>query len=88
MQQRGKKTVVVHRDSANTYCTREWQKLYVKLSKRISSPEEAPSVYCEAKLADPLYQSAKLQVFKAIQRAGLGTWVKKPPEQDQFLLTL
>ncbi|KAM4706301.1 double-stranded RNA-specific editase B2 [Rhinophrynus dorsalis] len=65
-----------------------WSKIYGKLSARISNHGEAPSIYCEAKLVDPLYQSVKQQLFKAIQKAGLGTWVKKPPEQEQFLLTL
>ncbi|MEE6467186.1 hypothetical protein FKM82_007159, partial [Ascaphus truei] len=65
-----------------------WAKLYEKLSTRISSHGERPSVYCEAKLVDPMYQSVKQQLFKAVEKAGLGTWVKKPPEQDQFLLTL
>lgn len=47
-----------------------------------------PSVYSEAKLVAQTYQSVKQQLFKAFQKAGLGTWVKKPPEQDQFLLTV
>ncbi|XP_041423307.1 double-stranded RNA-specific editase B2 [Xenopus laevis] len=65
-----------------------WARLYGKLSTRISSHEETPALYSDAKLAHPVYQSAKQKMFKAIQRSGLGTWVKKPPEQDQFLLTL
>ncbi|KAM8966625.1 double-stranded RNA-specific editase B2 isoform 2-T2 [Pelodytes ibericus] len=65
-----------------------WSKLYEKLSSRFSRFEEIPSMYCEAKLTDSLYQTVKQQLFLAIQKAGLGTWVKKPPEQDQFLLTL
>uniref|UniRef100_A0A8C5MXL0 Adenosine deaminase RNA specific B2 (inactive) n=1 Tax=Leptobrachium leishanense TaxID=445787 RepID=A0A8C5MXL0_9ANUR len=65
-----------------------WSKLYGKLSSRTTCEGEMPSVYCEAKLLDSLHQSAKQQLFKAIQKAGLGTWLKKPPEQEQFLLTL
>uniref|UniRef100_A0A670YHC8 Adenosine deaminase RNA specific B2 (inactive) n=1 Tax=Pseudonaja textilis TaxID=8673 RepID=A0A670YHC8_PSETE len=42
----------------------------------------------EAKLVAHVYQSAKQQLFRAFQKAGLGTWVKKPPEQDQFLLVV
>ncbi|XP_062900453.1 double-stranded RNA-specific editase B2 isoform X1 [Mobula hypostoma] len=63
----------------------QWAKLYGKLSTRTSSLRGTPSVYCEAKLAAEDYQAAKQQLFKALQRADLGTWVKKPPEQDQFL---
>ncbi|XP_013908038.1 PREDICTED: double-stranded RNA-specific editase B2 isoform X2 [Thamnophis sirtalis] len=64
----------------------QWAKLYGKLSTPISSHGEVPSVYSEAKLVAHVYQSAKQQLFRAFQKAGLGTWVKKPPEQDQFLL--
>ncbi|XP_062840257.1 double-stranded RNA-specific editase B2 isoform X2 [Anolis carolinensis] len=65
-----------------------WAKLYGKLSTRILSHGDVPSVYSEAKLVAHTYQSVKQQLFKAFQKAGLGTWVKKPPEQDQFLLTV
>uniref|UniRef100_A0A8D0FJX9 A to I editase domain-containing protein n=4 Tax=Strigidae TaxID=30459 RepID=A0A8D0FJX9_STROC len=65
-----------------------WAKLHGKLSTRIPSHGDMPSVYSEAKLVAQTYQSVKQQLFKAFQKAGLGTWVKKPPEQDQFLLTV
>ncbi|KAM9232111.1 double-stranded RNA-specific editase B2 [Leptosomus discolor] len=65
-----------------------WAKLQGKLSTRIPSHGDMPSVYSEAKLVAQTYQSVKQQLFKAFQKAGLGTWVKKPPEQDQFLLTV
>ncbi|CAH2282092.1 double-stranded RNA-specific editase B2 [Pelobates cultripes] len=65
-----------------------WSKLYGKLSSRTLIHGEMPLLYSAAKLLDSLHQSVKHQLVKAIQKAGLGTWVKKPPEQDQFLLTL
>ncbi|NXX47146.1 RED2 editase, partial [Tricholaema leucomelas] len=65
-----------------------WAKLHGKLSTRIPSHGDMPPVYSEAKLVAQTYQSVKQQLFKAFQKAGLGTWVKKPPEQDQFLLTV
>ncbi|XP_036120323.1 double-stranded RNA-specific editase B2 [Molossus molossus] len=65
-----------------------WARLYGKLSTRIPSHGDTPSMYCEAKLGARTYQSVKQQLFKVFQKAGLGTWVRKPPEQDQFLLTL
>ncbi|XP_045444737.1 double-stranded RNA-specific editase B2 [Pipistrellus kuhlii] len=65
-----------------------WARLYGKLSSRIPSHGDTPAMYCEAKLGARTYQSVKQQLFKAFQKAGLGTWVRKPPEQDQFLLTL
>ncbi|XP_027970509.1 double-stranded RNA-specific editase B2 [Eumetopias jubatus] len=65
-----------------------WARLYGKLSTRIPSHGDTPSMYFEAKRGAGTYQSVKQQLFKAFQKAGLGTWVRKPPEQDQFLLTL
>ncbi|XP_007946306.1 double-stranded RNA-specific editase B2 [Orycteropus afer afer] len=65
-----------------------WARLYGKLSTRIPSHGDIPSMYCEAKLGAYTYQSVKQQLFKAFQKAGLGTWVRKPPEQDQFRLTI
>ncbi|XP_004588523.2 double-stranded RNA-specific editase B2 [Ochotona princeps] len=65
-----------------------WSRLYGRLSTRIPSCGDTPSMYCEAKQGAQTYQSVKQQLFKAFQKAGLGTWVRKPPEQDQFLLTL
>ncbi|XP_052585335.1 double-stranded RNA-specific editase B2 isoform X4 [Peromyscus californicus insignis] len=65
-----------------------WARLHGRLSTRIPGHGETPSMYCEAKLGAHTYQSVKQQLFKAFQRAGLGTWVRKPPEQDQFLLSL
>ncbi|XP_073912852.1 double-stranded RNA-specific editase B2 isoform X1 [Castor canadensis] len=65
-----------------------WARLFGMLSTRIPNHGDTPSMYCEAKLGAHTYQSVKQQLFKAFQKAGLGTWVRKPPEQDQFLLTL
>ncbi|XP_008587190.1 PREDICTED: double-stranded RNA-specific editase B2-like [Galeopterus variegatus] len=65
-----------------------WARLYGRLSTRIPSHGDTPSMYCEAKWGAHAYQSVKQQLFRAFQKAGLGTWVRKPPEQDQFLLTL
>lgn len=45
-------------------------------------------MYCEAKMAARPYQTAKQQWFRSLQETGLGTWVKKPPEQEQFLLSV
>ena len=59
-----------------------------QLSTRIPSHGDTPSMYCEAKRGSRTYQAVKQQLFRAFQKAGLGTWVRKPPEQDQFLLML
>ncbi|XP_067908006.1 double-stranded RNA-specific editase B2 [Heterodontus francisci] len=75
--------------SSSRLCKRalytQWAKLYGKLSTRASNLRGMPSMYCEAKLAAEHYQAAKQQLFKVLRKADLGTWVKKPPEQDQFL---
>uniref|UniRef100_A0A8C5XTA9 Adenosine deaminase RNA specific B2 (inactive) n=1 Tax=Microcebus murinus TaxID=30608 RepID=A0A8C5XTA9_MICMU len=65
-----------------------WSQLLGRLSTRTPSLGDTPSTYCEAKRGAHTYQAVKQQLFKAFQKAGLGTWVRKPPEQDQFLLTL
>uniref|UniRef100_A0A7N9ATU9 Adenosine deaminase RNA specific B2 (inactive) n=1 Tax=Mastacembelus armatus TaxID=205130 RepID=A0A7N9ATU9_9TELE len=56
-----------------------WSRLYRKVR---------PLMYCEAKMAACPYQTVKQQWFRSLQETGLGTWVKKPPEQDQFLLSV
>uniref|UniRef100_A0A674HZ38 Adenosine deaminase RNA specific B2 (inactive) n=1 Tax=Terrapene triunguis TaxID=2587831 RepID=A0A674HZ38_9SAUR len=66
----------------------QWAKLYGKVGLVNYRGYNMPSVYSEAKLVAQTYQAVKQQLFKAFQKAGLGTWVKKPPEQDQFLLTV
>ncbi|XP_034235051.1 double-stranded RNA-specific editase 1 isoform X2 [Thrips palmi] len=43
-----------------------------------------PNIYAEAKLAVDDYQQSKNQLMKAFLKASLGTWLKKPIEQDQF----
>ena len=42
------------------------------------------TLYCQAKKAACNFQSAKDQLFIAFKKAELGTWVKKPIEQDDF----
>ncbi|XP_052339279.1 double-stranded RNA-specific editase B2 [Oncorhynchus keta] len=63
-----------------------WARLYRKLSIHASGPVDQPLMYCEAKMAAGSYQTAKQQWLRSLQETGLGTWVKKPPEQESFLL--
>uniref|UniRef100_A0A3Q1GK80 Adenosine deaminase RNA specific B1a n=1 Tax=Acanthochromis polyacanthus TaxID=80966 RepID=A0A3Q1GK80_9TELE len=46
-----------------------------------------PNSYHDAKQAAVEYHSSKQTLFRAFYKAGLGAWVKKPIEQDQFALT-
>jgi hypothetical protein len=42
--------------------------------------------YNSAKEAATGFQAAKEQLFSAFKKAELGSWVKKPMEQDEFVL--
>ncbi|XP_057679805.1 double-stranded RNA-specific editase B2 isoform X3 [Corythoichthys intestinalis] len=64
-----------------------WNRLYCKLGIPTSCSEDGQLVYCQAKMAARPYQTVKQQWFRSLQETGLGTWVKKPPEQEQFLLS-
>ncbi|XP_049425885.1 double-stranded RNA-specific editase 1-like isoform X1 [Epinephelus fuscoguttatus] len=64
-----------------------WIRLHCKLSSTLRIRTTRPSSYHEAKQAAVEYHSAKQTLFRAFHKAGLGAWVKKPIEQDQFALT-
>lgn len=52
-----------------------------------SDPTAAPpKVYADAKAVHKAYQALKEELFKTFQKTGLGCWVKKPVECDQFVL--
>lgn len=59
----------------------------IQLSSILSNKMLKPSSYHEAKQAASEYHSAKQALIKAFHKAGLGAWVKKPIEQDQFTLS-
>uniref|UniRef100_A0A665TJ35 Double-stranded RNA-specific editase 1-like n=2 Tax=Echeneis naucrates TaxID=173247 RepID=A0A665TJ35_ECHNA len=63
-----------------------WTRLHCKLSPALPIGTSRPSSYHEAKRAAVEYHAAKQALFRAFHRAGLGAWVKKPVEQDQFSL--
>lgn len=48
--------------------------------------ENCPNIYADAKMGVEDYQQAKSQLMKAFQKSNLGSWLKKPIEQDQFEL--
>ncbi|XP_018560030.2 LOW QUALITY PROTEIN: double-stranded RNA-specific editase 1-like [Lates calcarifer] len=64
-----------------------WMRLHCKLSSTLRIRTVRPSSYHEAKQAAVEYHSVKQTLFRAFHKAGLGAWVKKPIEQDQFALT-
>ncbi|KAJ8378177.1 hypothetical protein AAFF_G00245250 [Aldrovandia affinis] len=63
-----------------------WGRLYSKLGVGVQIHAGAPLTYCKAKLAAGTYQIAKRRLVRTLQEGGLGTWVRKPPEQEQFQL--
>ncbi|XP_028254341.1 double-stranded RNA-specific editase 1-like isoform X2 [Parambassis ranga] len=65
-----------------------WMGLHCKLASTLRiQTARPPSSYHEAKQAAVEYHHSKQMVFRAFHKAGLGAWVKKPIEQDQFSLT-
>uniref|UniRef100_A0A8C8I625 Double-stranded RNA-specific editase 1-like n=3 Tax=Oncorhynchus tshawytscha TaxID=74940 RepID=A0A8C8I625_ONCTS len=63
-----------------------WVRLYCKLSQTLRIKGAKPSLYHDAKQAALEYHAAKQTLTKEFHKAGLGAWVKKPIEQDQFSL--
>ncbi|KAM6958444.1 double-stranded RNA-specific editase 1-like [Tautogolabrus adspersus] len=61
-----------------------WMRLHCKLSSTLRIRTSRPSSYHEAKQAAEEYHTSKQSLFRAFHKAGLGAWVKKPIEQDQF----
>uniref|UniRef100_A0A668AMK5 Adenosine deaminase RNA specific B2 (inactive) n=1 Tax=Myripristis murdjan TaxID=586833 RepID=A0A668AMK5_9TELE len=66
-----------------------WSRLYRKVRASMTGCSKITRqlMYCEAKMAARPYQTVKQQWFRSLQDTGLGTWVKKPPEQEHFLLS-
>ncbi|XP_013792117.1 double-stranded RNA-specific editase 1-like [Limulus polyphemus] len=74
----------VSRLSKRSFFTR-FLSLYGKLSLDIKQNDGfKPHLYSDTKAIVKDYQTVKNQMCKAFQDAGLGTWIKKPVEQDQF----
>ncbi|XP_010634728.1 double-stranded RNA-specific editase 1 isoform X1 [Fukomys damarensis] len=68
------------------YC--RWMRVHGKVPLHLLRTKiTKPTTYHESKLAAREYQAAKTRLFTAFIKAGLGAWVEKPTEQDQFLLT-
>ncbi|ESO86787.1 hypothetical protein LOTGIDRAFT_128560 [Lottia gigantea] len=66
---------------------KEFLKLYGKIpSYTVTTDINQVRCYLDAKKLVLDYQSAKMNMMKAFQLSGLGVWVQKPEEQDQFEL--
>lgn len=76
--------------ASSQVCKQAFFKRFLHLYGKISSftgqsMAQHPRAYADAKAAVMEYQAAKQQMCLAFQSAGLGRWLKKPIEQDQFL---
>ncbi|XP_036093990.1 double-stranded RNA-specific editase 1 isoform X3 [Rousettus aegyptiacus] len=68
------------------YC--RWMRVHGKVpAGSLRAKISRPNMYHESKLVAREYQAAKACLFRAFVKAGLGAWVEKPAEQDQFSLT-
>lgn len=68
------------------YC--RWMRVHGKVPPHLLRTKiTKPTTYHESKLAAREYQAAKARLFTAFIKAGLGAWVEKPTEQDQFSFT-
>jgi double stranded RNA-specific editase B len=57
---------------------------FCTLWSKINPKKKPPVTYHDAKHAAKDYQLAKTLMVKALEANGLGTWLKKPVEQDWF----
>ena len=70
-----------------TLCRQGLSKIQFKAEESpAAAPNQAALVYGEEKEKAKRYQSAKAALFKSFDKSGLGTWMKKPMEQDLFHL--
>lgn len=70
-------------------CKHTMFELYCKLKDRLTPMQKMMlrgRLYGEAKETALQYQHAKNSLIKAFEKSGLGTWVRKPAEQDLFEL--
>lgn len=58
----------------------------IKQLPNLRIPRSINGDYSEAKQAAREYQVAKRELFDAFRREDLGSWLKKPIEQDNFSL--
>ncbi|KAF5301013.1 hypothetical protein FQR65_LT08996 [Abscondita terminalis] len=69
-------------------CKQNFMKRFIKIYNKVrvcsKLSMDLPILYYEAKEMAKSYNIAKKQMMEAFSKAGLGTWVKKPVEQEQF----
>jgi len=81
---------VMETDRISRLCKYSLFASWLKLAKRgdLSTiqplPSPIPNLYSQAKAGSKDFQEAKKILFSAFKKAGLGEWVKRPMEQDDF----
>ncbi len=87
-------TAMQGRTESNTpsrICKNEMFKLFDQLWGQVPVPaqKESPAmgIYGDMKHLVKDYQVAKNHAMRAFEKAGLGSWIKKPMEQDLFDLS-
>ncbi|XP_062604715.1 double-stranded RNA-specific editase 1-like isoform X2 [Saccostrea cucullata] len=78
--------------ASSQVCKHAFFKRFLQLFGKIpsftgQSVTQPPRTYADAKATMTEYQTAKQQMYSAFQNAGLGRWLKKPEEQDQFIVS-
>lgn len=72
-----------------TFLTANYVSVFLcQLSGPISGTEATMGTYCGCTMAAGRYQRAVQQFIGALQGAGLGTWVRKPPELSHFNISV
>ncbi|XP_070174973.1 double-stranded RNA-specific editase 1-like isoform X2 [Littorina saxatilis] len=72
-------------DSTSRVSKQSLFQLYSQAASHLA-PTVSPPQYVDAKVVYSEYQEAKEELFKTFRKTGLGNWVKKPTEMDQFEL--
>ncbi|KAM3604179.1 uncharacterized protein V6R79_007403 [Siganus canaliculatus] len=65
-------------------CRRSMFVCWHRLQQQLNGAEISPGTYFSSKMASGCYQRAMQQFTTALQTCGLGTWLRKPPELNDF----
>ena len=68
-------------------CKAAMFRLFADTWNQLNSAQQFSPVYGEVKRMADDYQAAKITLYKAFREAGLGCWMERPVEQDNFLLS-
>jgi len=72
---------------ASQLCKAAMFRMFADTWHQLNSGQEFSSVYTDVKRMADDYQAAKITLYKAFREAGLGCWMERPMEQDNFLLS-